>query len=245
MTMSQLQHVCQIFRPLPSHAENVRDNRHAEDTVEHASLDPMPQRTLRRARRRSDAPKDVRKIPIELRKGPARYSSIPEWYGRLLARFKEDSQFLRSTVQLAFALLCIWIGIEFHLFVQWGQSGGTHPFVARPPGVEGFLPISALISLSYWIQTGVINAVHPSGLFIFVAIVAMGLLFKKMSRFERLMGGNTMSARIRRSRVLKQEKAAGDEPVESNSLPEITTPVVVRSSGPEAGEIDRTRGALV
>jgi polyferredoxin len=45
--------------------------------------------------------------------------------------------------------------------------------------VEGFLPISALISLKYWIQTGIVNEVHPSGLFIFIAIVAVGLLLKK------------------------------------------------------------------
>jgi polyferredoxin len=50
---------------------------------------------------------------------------------------------------------------------------------SRPPGVEGFLPISALISLKYWLQTGIINEVHPSGLMIFVAILAIGLILKK------------------------------------------------------------------
>lgn len=92
---------------------------------------------------------------------------------------KEDSQFPRSIVQLAFVLLCVWIGYEFYLFVGWGMSGGIQPYVERPPGVEGFLPISALISLKYWLQVGVINGIHPSGLFILIAIIAVGLLLKK------------------------------------------------------------------
>lgn len=78
-----------------------------------------------------------------------------------------------------FAVLCLWIGVEFYLFVRWGQSSGSVPFVERPPGAEGFLPISALISLKYWIQTGIINNVHPSGLFILIAIIVVSILAKK------------------------------------------------------------------
>ena len=52
-------------------------------------------------------------------------------------------------------------------------------FTPRPPGVEGFLPISALISFVYWLRTGIVNGVHPSGLFIFLAILALGLFLKK------------------------------------------------------------------
>jgi polyferredoxin len=63
--------------------------------------------------------------------------------------------------------------------MEWGRSGGIAPYVERPPGVEGFLPISALISLKYWMQTGIINDIHPSGLFIFLAILGTGLLLKK------------------------------------------------------------------
>jgi polyferredoxin len=92
---------------------------------------------------------------------------------------KTDSQFFRSVTQAAFALLCIWIGIEFYLFMNWGLSGVETMYTSRPPGAEGFLPISALISLKYWFQTGIITDIHPSGLFIFIAIVAIGLLLKK------------------------------------------------------------------
>lgn len=101
------------------------------------------------------------------------------WHHRLLRRLKEDSQFLRSTVQSVFAFLCVWIGVEFYLFVRWGTSGGNEQFIARPPGVEGFLPISALISFKYWLLTGAVTDIHPAGLFILLAIVATGLFLKK------------------------------------------------------------------
>ena len=121
----------------------------------------------------------VKKLPPELRRRKPDFSREPVWYRRLIWRLKEDSQFLRSTVQLTFVLLCLWIGLEFSMFIKWGMSRGTAEFITRPPGVEGFLPISALISLKYWMLTGVINLVHPSGLFILLAIVAVGLLLKK------------------------------------------------------------------
>lgn len=121
----------------------------------------------------------IGKIPPELRRRRRDYSQERVWHRRLFWRLREDSQFLRTTVQAAFALLCVWIGIEFFLFARWGMSGGSSPFVSRPPGAEGFLPISALISLKYFVLTGTINDVHPSGLFILIAILAVSLFLKK------------------------------------------------------------------
>ena len=121
----------------------------------------------------------IKKIPPELRRRKIRFLDEKNWFRRLLWRLKDDSQFQRSAVQFAFVLLCLWIGIEFHFFVQWGQNAGTTPVHSRPPGVDGFLPISSLMSLKYWIDGGVINDIHPSGLFIFVAILAVGLVLKK------------------------------------------------------------------
>jgi polyferredoxin len=120
----------------------------------------------------------VKKLPPELRRGQPAYLRERSWARRIVLRLQEDSQFLRSAVQAAFLLLCVWIGIEFALFMRWAQSGAA-PAVERPPGAEGFLPISALISFKYWLTTGIINDVHPSGLFIFVAIVAVSALLKK------------------------------------------------------------------
>ncbi len=137
-----------------------------QETFSRASTSPVP------------SPR-VKKIPPELRKQKINFSKEPKWHRRLLWRLQEDSQFLRTTVQAAFALLCIWIGIEFYLFMQWGESGGTAAYFERSPGVEGFLPISALMSIRYWILTGIINEIHPAAIFILLAIVAVSLLLKK------------------------------------------------------------------
>ena len=121
----------------------------------------------------------VRKILPELRKPKPRYRAEKSWLRRIGLRLRDDSQFLRSTIQFSFASLCLWIGLEFVLFVRWGYSGGTLPLFDRPPGVEGFLPISALMSAAYWLHTGIINLIHPSGLFILLAIVLASFVVKK------------------------------------------------------------------
>ncbi|HJW71573.1 MAG TPA: 4Fe-4S binding protein [Geothrix sp.] len=96
-----------------------------------------------------------------------------------LMRLKTDGQLARRWVQGMFLLLCLWIGVEFALFMRWGASQGQAAYVPHPPGAEGFLPISALLSLKFWLTTGEITAIHPAGLFIFVAILGIGLLLKK------------------------------------------------------------------
>lgn len=120
----------------------------------------------------------IKKLAPELRRRRPDHRAEP-WYRRWWLELRDDSQKLRTTVQAAFVLLLTWIGYEFHLFMEWGLSDGVAPYVERPPGVEGFLPISALISLKYWIQSGIINDIHPSGLFIFLAILGTGLFLKK------------------------------------------------------------------
>lgn len=96
-----------------------------------------------------------------------------------LKNTEKPVQRIRFAIQLFFALLCIWIGIEFWQFVAYLQSSGTTAFQQRPPGVEGFLPISALMSVVYFIQTGIIHDVHPAGFFIFLAIVGVSFTFGK------------------------------------------------------------------
>jgi polyferredoxin len=89
-----------------------------------------------------------------------------------------DGQAIRFWVQIAFILLCLWIGVEFTLWVRYHQ-GISSLALSRPPGVEGFLPISSLMSLWYWLQTGDFNTIHPAGMMILAAIIAVSLLFKK------------------------------------------------------------------
>jgi polyferredoxin len=86
---------------------------------------------------------------------------------------------VRHAVQAMFLALCAWIGVEFYLFMRWAEHPGQAAYVAHPPGAEGFLPISALMSLRFWVATGRICELHPAGLFIFLAILAVGLLLRK------------------------------------------------------------------
>ncbi len=124
-------------------------------------------------------PSSVKKIPKDLRRKIFKKNILLPWYKRFVDRLKNDSQFFRSSVQLSFVLLCIWIGLEFYLFMKWGMSEGTASFIERPPGVEGFLPISALMGLLHWISGGTINTIHPAGTMILIAIIAVGVIMKK------------------------------------------------------------------
>jgi polyferredoxin len=86
---------------------------------------------------------------------------------------------IRQLVQLAFLLLNIWIGIRFYQWVRHFETGGDAPYVSRPPGVEGWLPIASLMNLKILVLTGAVPTVHPSGLFLLVAFLATSVVFRK------------------------------------------------------------------
>lgn len=90
---------------------------------------------------------------------------------------RKDQKY-RSLVQWLFVMTSIWIGIEFIIFVHQLEIGSNH-VISRPPGVEAFLPISSLISLKYWLMTGIFNKIHPSGLVLLLIIISTGLFLKK------------------------------------------------------------------
>lgn len=85
----------------------------------------------------------------------------------------------RTIIQWGFLLWVVFIGIRFGLFVWHFESEGAIPLIQRPAGVDGFLPIGALVSLKQWLLTGVINPVHPAALVILLAAVLMSLVAKK------------------------------------------------------------------
>jgi len=99
---------------------------------------------------------------------------------KILNRNKEKKiQKYRFVIQSLFAVLCVWIGIKFFFFIQYLETGGAVEFSSRPPGIDGFLPISSLMSFYLFLSTGVIHQAHPAGLFIFFAIVLMSIVFGK------------------------------------------------------------------
>jgi polyferredoxin len=85
---------------------------------------------------------------------------------------------MRRIVQLAFTLFCLYTGWQFYHFYQWAIGASTI-YVARPPSVEGFLPIGALVSLKRLILTHNYDSIHPAGLTIFLAALTLGLLLRK------------------------------------------------------------------
>ena len=97
----------------------------------------------------------------------------------LLARLRHDPRFARRAVQVAFVLLSVWIGVEFWLFMRWGQSGGAAAFQPRPPGAEAFLPIRGLLGLLHWARTGSLNVVHPAATVVLLAVLVVSVLVRK------------------------------------------------------------------
>ena len=101
---------------------------------------------------------------------------------KITAENKRTSKFkiykYRRLIQIAFILILAWICVEFYLFVHQLEQGIV-PTISRPPGVESFLPISALISLKYWLMTGILNTIHPSALVILIMISLTAVVLKK------------------------------------------------------------------
>ena len=85
---------------------------------------------------------------------------------------------LRMTVQAAFALICVTAGYSFYQFYRWA-IGQSETYVARPPAVEGFLPISALLGLKRFLMTGKWDELHPAGLTILIFAIVSALLLRK------------------------------------------------------------------
>jgi polyferredoxin len=91
----------------------------------------------------------------------------------------DDSQYWRRGLQAAFLLLNLWIGVEFLLFV-WAYEGRWNGWTpARPPGVEGWLPIAGLMSTKYFLETGSIPSVHPAAMVLILTFLGLSLVFRK------------------------------------------------------------------
>lgn len=94
-------------------------------------------------------------------------------------RPEEPVAWIRRGVQITFLFLNVWIGLQFYFWVRYFETGGATQYFARPPGVEGWLPIASLMNLKYFAATGDVPAVHPAGMFLLVAFLAISVLFRK------------------------------------------------------------------
>lgn len=90
----------------------------------------------------------------------------------------DHSQRIRHAFQAAFLLLNIWIGAQFYFFVRQFETGAPSA-VARPAGVEGWLPIAGMMNTKYFLLTGQVPAIHPAAMFLFLAFVLISLVARK------------------------------------------------------------------
>ena len=85
---------------------------------------------------------------------------------------------IRAAVQAAYVAFLVGVGLEFARFVS--QVTGPGPVTAaRPPAVEAFLPISALLGLKRFLLTRYWDEIHPAGLVVLVAAIATAVLARK------------------------------------------------------------------
>jgi polyferredoxin len=71
----------------------------------------------------------------------------------------------------------VGIGARFALYLNALNNGDMT--ATKPFGVEGFLPISALLGLKQLVMSFEYDRVHPAGLTIFIAIIVMSIVLKK------------------------------------------------------------------
>jgi len=90
----------------------------------------------------------------------------------------DQFQKTRRLVQYAFLALNLWIAAQFLLWVRAFEHGTT-PLVARPAGVDGWLPIAGLMNTKLFLTTGHIPAIHPAAMVLFLAFCAISLIAKK------------------------------------------------------------------
>jgi polyferredoxin len=108
---------------------------------------------------------------------PPRCTTSPKKHFRRAGR--DWSQGIRRSFQIAFLLLNIGIGVQFYGFVRYYETGGAIFWSSRPPGVEGWLPIASLMNLKVLLATGAFPGVHPAGMFLLVAFVAISWAFRR------------------------------------------------------------------
>lgn len=85
---------------------------------------------------------------------------------------------IRYAIQWSIFLLILYSGYKFYLFTEAIENGFIPDF-KRPPSVEGFMPIGALMALKLWITTGIFDPIHPAALIIFIAALTLALLLRK------------------------------------------------------------------
>jgi polyferredoxin len=86
---------------------------------------------------------------------------------------------LRVLIQFCFLGFMLRLGVRFYRFVHYLRSDGQLPYVPRPDGIEGFLPISGLLGTVSWLKGNSINPIHPAAVVILLTVLAVALLLRR------------------------------------------------------------------
>jgi polyferredoxin len=108
-------------------------------------------------------------------------TDAPGFRGWLAGRTgrKGDRTFrVRLLVQALFATISLLLGIKFAAFYQAAQAGSL-PLPSRPPGVEGYLPISGLMGILDWAYRGSLNTIHPAATVLVLVALVMAVTLRK------------------------------------------------------------------
>lgn len=84
----------------------------------------------------------------------------------------------RLAVQGGFTLASLFMGWQFWRFYHAAVTT-TGDLPHRPPGIEGYLPISGLMGAIDWINQGSLNVIHPAATVMFLTFVGISLLLRK------------------------------------------------------------------
>jgi polyferredoxin len=98
---------------------------------------------------------------------------------RFTRRRGDSSQQIRLAVQALFGAIALIVGVQFILWVRYFEHGGTTMKVARPDGVEAWLPIASLMNLKAFVLTGRVPELHAAGMFMLIAFIAISFVFRK------------------------------------------------------------------
>ena len=122
---------------------------------------------------------DLPSIPLPMSAEPPSNPTVKARKKLIRRADRDHSQIMRRSFQRVFLLLNVWIGGIFYFWVRQFEPGGMATSWQRPAGVEGWLPIAGLMNLRYLALTHHVPALHPAGMFLLIAFLAMSFLFRK------------------------------------------------------------------
>ncbi len=85
---------------------------------------------------------------------------------------------VRLLVQLFFVLASLVICLRFTRFINAAITESV-PLPTRPPGVEGYLPISGLMGIVDWIYQGTLNRIHPAATLLLLIFLIISFIFRR------------------------------------------------------------------